>query len=254
MNATLRAAIALVRAWTRIYTAGLPIAVREARREEIAVDVWESVHDPDRDPQRKLALRIALRLLLGIPDDLRWRADQPKVTARASAQAAIAIGAVCGLVLTIVVVAPALWWSESPALPRPPAIRPTGMPRAPAPPSAPSASGRFARASSQRTVDPIYGQTSYTVTPDTAAPRKIKDVRPVYPPIALSYDVQGVVVIQARITDDGRVVDTRVVQSAGFLDHPALDAVKQWEFAPSAPGSSPAQKVLTATVTFTQRE
>jgi TonB family protein len=254
MSATLRAAIALVSAWTRIYTSGLPIAVREARREEIAADVWHSVHDPDRDSEPQLALRIALRLFLGIRDDLRWRSDQPKLTPRASARAAMAIGGVCGLMLTMAVVAPALWWSEPPALPRPPAIRSSVMPLAPAPPAAPSAPGRFARASSQRSVDPIYGQTSYTVTPNTAAPARIKDVRPVYPPIALSYDVRGVVVIQARITDQGRVVDPRVVQSAGFLNHPALEAVRQWEFARSASGSTPAEKLLTVTVTFTRQE
>ncbi|MGC4086077.1 MAG: energy transducer TonB [Vicinamibacterales bacterium] len=40
-------------------------------------------------------------------------------------------------------------------------------------------------------------------------PTKIKDVRPVYPPIAQSARVQGVVIIEATIGPNGRVQDAR---------------------------------------------
>jgi hypothetical protein len=39
--------VACVRRWTCVYTWRLPPAVRDARREEIESDLWESSHDPD---------------------------------------------------------------------------------------------------------------------------------------------------------------------------------------------------------------
>lgn len=62
----------------------------------------------------------------------------------------------------------------------------------------------------------------------------VKDVRPVYPAIAIAAGVQGVVRIEARIGPNGRVVDARPVQSIPLLDNAALDAVRQWEFVPIA--------------------
>ena len=64
-------------------------------------------------------------------------------------------------------------------------------------------------------------------------PMKTKDVRPVYPPIAQSARVQGVVIIEATIGPDGKVQDARVLRSIPLLDAAALDAVKQWEFTPT---------------------
>jgi hypothetical protein len=62
-------AVSLTLWWTRLYTFGLPVAVREARRAEIESDLWESLHDPDvAHPQ------ILPRLAAGIVDDVCWRA------------------------------------------------------------------------------------------------------------------------------------------------------------------------------------
>lgn len=72
-----RAAIALVRAWTFVYTSGLPRADRERRRAEVESDLWESSRDHAADPT--LAFYIAARLLFGIVDDVRWRVEQTQV-------------------------------------------------------------------------------------------------------------------------------------------------------------------------------
>jgi hypothetical protein len=74
-DVALRAALAAVRAWTNVYTYGLPGEQRDARREEIDSDLWESVNDPASE-RRILALQIAARLMAGIPDDLGWRSEQ----------------------------------------------------------------------------------------------------------------------------------------------------------------------------------
>ena len=77
-DVALRVAIAAVRAWTNVYTWGLPDGQRDARQEEIESDLWESVNDGDAD-RRALPLQIAARLIIGIPDDLGWRSEHAPV-------------------------------------------------------------------------------------------------------------------------------------------------------------------------------
>ena len=68
-------AVGLVRAWVRLYTAGLPPALRDARREEINADIWEQAQETAVRPRTgpPLALHLLHRWLLGLPDDLLWR-------------------------------------------------------------------------------------------------------------------------------------------------------------------------------------
>ena len=82
-------------------------------------------------------------------------------------------------------------------------------------------------------------------------PSKIKHVNPVYPPIAQSARVQGVVIIEATIGPDGRVKDARVLRSIPLLDQAALDAVRQWEFTPTLLNGVPVPVIMTVTVNFT---
>jgi protein TonB len=83
------------------------------------------------------------------------------------------------------------------------------------------------------------------------APQKIKDVRPVYPPIAQSARVQGVVIIEATIGPDGKVTDAKVLRSVPLLDQAALDAVREWEFTPTLLNGVPVPVIMTVTVNFT---
>ena len=82
-------------------------------------------------------------------------------------------------------------------------------------------------------------------------PTKVKDVKPVYPPIAQSARVQGVVIIEATIGPDGRVKDAKVLRSIPLLDQAALDAVKQWQFTPTLLNGVPVPVIMTVTVNFT---
>ena len=78
-----------------------------------------------------------------------------------------------------------------------------------------------------------------------ALPALEKQVVPVYPSSAIAAGVQGAVRIEASISPEGRVAEARVVQSIAQLDQPALDAVKQWQFAPV-----PGVRVVPITVEF----
>jgi protein TonB len=82
------------------------------------------------------------------------------------------------------------------------------------------------------------------------APNKIKDVKPVYPAIARSAGVAGVVTIEATIGPDGKVIDTKVVRSIPLLDQAALDAVRQWEYTPTLLNGVPVPVLVTVTINF----
>jgi TonB family protein len=84
------------------------------------------------------------------------------------------------------------------------------------------------------------------------APVKIKDVKPVYPAIAQSARVAGVVTIEATIGPDGKVIDAKVVRSVPLLDQAALDAVRQWEYRPTLLNGVPVPVLVTVTINFTR--
>ena len=82
------------------------------------------------------------------------------------------------------------------------------------------------------------------------APRKIKDVKPVYPPAAREAGINGVVIIEVKIGTDGRVEEGHVLKSIPLLDEAALDAVKQWQFEPTLLNGAPVPIMMTVTVNF----
>jgi protein TonB len=82
------------------------------------------------------------------------------------------------------------------------------------------------------------------------APKKTKDVKPVYPTIAQSARVSGIVIIEAVIGQNGKVQDAKVIRSIPLLDNAALDAVKQWEFTPTLLNGEPTAIIMSVTVNF----
>jgi len=85
---------------------------------------------------------------------------------------------------------------------------------------------------------------------DIAEPKKIRDVRPVYPQEAKDAGVQGIVILEVTIDPQGDVSDARVLRSVPMLDEPALDAVQQWRFTPTVLNGQPVPVVMTVTVNF----
>ena len=74
---------------------------------------------------------------------------------------------------------------------------------------------------------------------------------PVYPQIAQSARVQGVVIIEATIDRTGKVTQTRVLRSVPLLDQAALDAVRKWEYEPTLVNGVAVPVIVTVTVKFT---
>jgi TonB family protein len=81
-------------------------------------------------------------------------------------------------------------------------------------------------------------------------PTKTRHVNPAYPEIAMSARVQGVVILEAVIDEQGRVAEARVLRSIALLDQAALDAVRQWEFTPTLLNGAPVPIIMTVTVQF----
>jgi periplasmic protein TonB len=81
-------------------------------------------------------------------------------------------------------------------------------------------------------------------------PQKLNDVQPVYPPMAQAARVQGIVIVEATLGADGRVMNARVLRSIPLLDNAALDAVREWEFTPTLLNGVPVPVVMTVTVSF----
>jgi hypothetical protein len=73
-----KAAAGVARWWTRLYTASLPIELRDARRAEVESDLWESLSDGE--PSRHILARVAL----GIVDDLTWSLTLMDTSTRAT--------------------------------------------------------------------------------------------------------------------------------------------------------------------------
>jgi protein TonB len=82
-------------------------------------------------------------------------------------------------------------------------------------------------------------------------PRKVRDVKPVYPQEARDAQVQGIVTIEMRVEPDGRVGSARILRSIPLLDQAALDAVQLWEFEPTLLNGAPVAVIMTVTVQFT---
>jgi protein TonB len=81
-------------------------------------------------------------------------------------------------------------------------------------------------------------------------PQKIHHVAPLYPEIARSARVGGVVILEAILAEDGTVRDVRVLRSIPLLDAAAVTAVREWRFTPTLLNGTPVPVVMTVTVAF----
>jgi TonB family protein len=84
------------------------------------------------------------------------------------------------------------------------------------------------------------------------APRKERDVRPIYPASMRDAGLTGVVPIEAVIGRDGTVSSVRVISAQVHPDFAiaAVDAVRQWRFTPTLLNGVPVEVVMTVTVQF----
>jgi len=92
---------------------------------------------------------------------------------------------------------------------------------------------------------PIY------VTGDVQKPEKVSSVPPQYTEIARKARIQGVVILQSIIDEQGNVTDVSVLKGLPMgLSEAASEAVKQWKYKPATLNGKPVAVYFNLTVNF----
>ena len=82
-------------------------------------------------------------------------------------------------------------------------------------------------------------------------PQLLRRVEPEYPPLAVAAHIQGVVILEATVNEEGAVMDVKVLRSVNpILDREAERVVRQWRYSPVVLNEVPVPFVLTVTLSF----
>jgi protein TonB len=84
-----------------------------------------------------------------------------------------------------------------------------------------------------------------------AAPVRTYNVPAAYPSLAQTVRVQGMVIVEVLIGEDGSVQGGRILRSIPLLDQAAMEAVQQWRFQPTLLNGVAIPVIMTTTVNFT---
>ena len=81
-------------------------------------------------------------------------------------------------------------------------------------------------------------------------PKRLKHVDPVYSEMARKARVQGMVILEFTIDPTGHVGDVRVLRGLPMVDEAAVEAVRQWVYAPTLLDGVPIPVVMAVTLHF----
>ena len=82
-------------------------------------------------------------------------------------------------------------------------------------------------------------------------PPLIRQVQPLYPPLAKQARIQGMVRMNAVLAKDGTVQNVTVVSGHPLLIQAAIDAVKQWVYQPTLVNGQPVEVTTQINLNFT---
>jgi TonB family protein len=94
-----------------------------------------------------------------------------------------------------------------------------------------------------------------TMKPNSAEkmvmPKVIKRVQPIYPFAMRQHGMRGEVTVGFVVAKDGRVQNAVVVRSTNpVFEEPALEAIRQWKFAPGSQGGKPVNTNMELAIAF----
>lgn len=92
----------------------------------------------------------------------------------------------------------------------------------------------------------LFGQTPVFIS----QPRRIKYVKPIYPPEALEAKIGAAVIIEAITDVFGRVASWKVISGHSLFNFAAIDAIQQWEYEPYIIKGIPKPVVFKVTINF----
>ncbi|MFN7965753.1 MAG: energy transducer TonB [Acidobacteriota bacterium] len=107
--------------------------------------------------------------------------------------------------------------------------------------------------SSRSSSAPLDGEPQ-VITKDLLPPEVIQKVEPDYPLDAREQRLEGKVILQIVVREDGSVTDVKVLRSIELLDQAAVEAVRQWRYKPAMKAGRPVPAYVTVTVNFRLRE
>jgi TonB family protein len=105
----------------------------------------------------------------------------------------------------------------------------------------------------QRSPNEAAAQRRVRVGGAVKPPVRVVNVNPVYPEDAKAAGIEGIVILEIVIGEDGSVIETRVAESVPELDQAAIDAVVQWQYEPTLLNGEPVEVEMTVTINFTLR-
>jgi TonB family protein len=82
-------------------------------------------------------------------------------------------------------------------------------------------------------------------------PRVLQRTNPEYSAEAMAARVEGVVVLEVLVDEEGRVADARVIKSIPLLDESALTAIRQWRFTATRLKGEPVPVIVQVEMQFT---
>jgi periplasmic protein TonB len=86
---------------------------------------------------------------------------------------------------------------------------------------------------------------------NVAAAKLVRQVTPLYPPIAKTAHISGTVILHAVIAKDGTIQNLDYVSGPPLLMKNAMDAVRQWRYSPTLLNGEPVEVDTTISVVFT---
>jgi protein TonB len=84
-------------------------------------------------------------------------------------------------------------------------------------------------------------------------PRVVRDVSPVYPPVALAAHLDGLVILELEVGRDGVVREVRVMRAEPVFTEAAVEAARQRRYQPLLLDGVPTDFLVTVTIRFSLR-
>ena len=104
------------------------------------------------------------------------------------------------------------------------------------------------------TLAPIAAQQIFTSKDDVTLPVPVRSVKPGYTAAAMDAHIEGKVILDVVVLDDGKVGDVAVTESLDKeygLDTQAVEATKQWLFKPGMKDGKPVAVRVAMEMVFT---
>ncbi len=141
--------------------------------------------------------------------------------------------------------------TPAPAAPLDPGPVLTNDPAVPPGPGLPDGKGHAKEGTLADTPDPVVDDLPLRLTAEMSRPQPLRPILPRDTEAARRAGVQGTVVVEAIIDEEGRATDVRILRGLPLgLDRAAVEAIQQVIFKPAMMGKRPVKVYFTLTVNF----